>query len=162
MCIVRSCNLLSSTIKLSESCNCGGANMNIGPKKCKFPRTYKSQQLEANTTVESKTMPPVCCNVKAHLCFFGIWCEWFLDYKVQIRLLTSTYQSILRHMVPWPSTIWYGPVYSSFTFGLIHWVMFWSGLQITISDLSSVQWENQIIQRLISSLFKTSIHTLHT
>ena len=43
--------------------------MNIGPKKCKFPRTYKSQQLEANTTVESKTMPPVCCNVKAHLCF---------------------------------------------------------------------------------------------
>ena len=55
--------------KLSASCNCGGANTNIVPKKGKFPRTYKSQQLEANTTVESKTMPPVCCNVKAHLRF---------------------------------------------------------------------------------------------
>ena len=29
----------------------------------KFPRTYKSQQLEANTNVESKTMPPVQCVV---------------------------------------------------------------------------------------------------
>ena len=34
-----------------------------------FPRAYKSQQLESNTIVESKTMPPVCCNVKAYLCF---------------------------------------------------------------------------------------------
>ena len=53
----------------SKAPHCGGANMNIGPKKCKFPRTYNSQQLEANTTVESKTMPTVCCNVNAHLRF---------------------------------------------------------------------------------------------
>ena len=76
-----SCHLLSPTIKLSVSSDCGGANTKIGPEKDKFPRTYKSQQLEANTTVESKTMPSVlqCESTSTFLC---IWCEWFLDYRV--------------------------------------------------------------------------------
>ena len=99
---------------------------------------------------------PRCVAMWKHIYVFVYL--WFLDYRVQIISKDfRTYGLLPLHHLLRPR-IFKLHIWSD---SLGH-VLIRTSDNYDNCDLSSVQWDNQIIQRLISSLFKTSIHILHT